>query len=518
MIHNFNELGVLDRFNIREVAELDTFTIEAGFLVFEDRNGRPCEVYAERCLLDGSDRPAVVHCVGGGQTVNRNDLLDWARKGFSSVSFDWQIGNYSNHDPEKKSRWPEGVVSQINYLRNEREAVLPLAVRAAGACIDWLLDSGRINPEGIGVTGISWGGYLAWLVSAYEPRVKAAVPVYGCGGQFDPRHPGQFRLHPDIAAIWRDKWDPFSIVDRYSKPVCYLSATNDFFGILPIANDLLNRLKVPCRRSWLPNCNHSISPGEDALGTAWLRHYLDGGPALPEEPALHPDGTIEADQSEEVLSTETWWTPALLDGDLGCWVRGHPGPGGTAAFGRVLYKDGFTMCTPLVFPSAEGETAPSNRQTVPSTYPDPVNGIGWNWGMGSTQFHTNWVRVETVAPGTTRLERDPGKDDDAPSFFLNQFAHPAWNTGRQEAVILDVRTDPPEMIEKTDVILSLRGNARVQEVRATLPLRDGKLELDLTTFPGLPELHTWRSVVRMEILMQTRAKAFFVGPLKRVND
>ena len=118
-------------------------------------------------------------------------------------------------------------------------------MQASGICIDWLIQSGRVNPEAIGVTGISWGGYLGWVVTAYEPRIKAAVPVYGCGGHFDSPHAGKFRLAPYMSRLWQENWDPFSIPGLQTKPVCYLSCTNYFFGILPIADELLNRLDVP---------------------------------------------------------------------------------------------------------------------------------------------------------------------------------------------------------------------------------------------------------------------------------
>ena len=39
----------------------------------------------------------------------------------------------------------------------------------------------RGRPDRIGVTGISWGGYLTCIVAGLDDRLKVAVPVYGCG-------------------------------------------------------------------------------------------------------------------------------------------------------------------------------------------------------------------------------------------------------------------------------------------------------------------------------------------------
>lgn len=422
------------------------------------------------------------------------------------MSFDWQIGRFAGHDLEKKSRWPEGVLGQNHYIRSEKEAILPVAVQAAGACIDWMLQSDRINPDGIGVAGISWGGYLSWLIAAYEPRIRAAVPVYGCGGHFDERHRGHFRLAPKMHALWQENWDPYSIPHRQSKPVCYLSCTNDFFGICTIANDLMNRLKVPHRRGWLPNCNHSIGPGESALGLAWLKHYLDRGPAIPAEPVLSADFRIEADQPEAVAGTETWWTPELRDGDLGCWIRGIPQGPFAAAYGRVNYKQGYTLSTPLITSQAQAQSH--------SQFQSLADGLGWNWGMGSTQFYGNDVRMQELADGSVLLNRAPGNDHDARSFYLNQFAHPGWNTGRQKAVTLGVRPDPCEAITEATVTLTLRSSANTQEITTILPVRDDMLKLDFLEFAEFPPIHTWRSVVRAQIQMKTRAKGLRIGPLE----
>lgn len=488
--------------------------IESAFLEFADAHGRNCAVYAERCLLDREHAPALVHCPGGGQTVNRADLVDWANKGFSSVSFDWQIGNFPNHDPEKKSRWPEGVSGQSTFIRKPSEAILPLAIQAAGVCIDWLVDSGRVNPDAIGVTGISWGGYLTWLIAAYEPRVKAAVPVYGCGGHFDPRHPGKIRLSDKMNRYWRENWDPCSIPGRQTKPVCYLSCTNDFFGILPLANGLLDSLTVPHQRGWLPNCNHSIGPGESKLGLAWFRHYLLDGPALPTEPVLNSDYTIAADQAESVQSTEIWWTSELRDGDLGCWIQGKPDRPPAAAYGRVHYKQGYTLSSPLISPAQteiESTTQARSQSQSPSTF-----AIGWHWAMGSTQFHTNRVTLEEASGGSVRLTRDPAKTDDAPSFFINNFADPEWNTGKQQAVRIGLRTEPAIDLTEVTVTLVLRGVGGRNEITATLTLNDTTILIDPETFPGFPAVHTWQSVVRMHLQVNSHVIAFIIGPLIKI--
>jgi carboxymethylenebutenolidase len=46
------------------------------------------------------------------------------------------------------------------------------------ACVAWAKDNGG-NIDKLGITGFCWGGRVAWLYSAHNPKVKAAVARYG---------------------------------------------------------------------------------------------------------------------------------------------------------------------------------------------------------------------------------------------------------------------------------------------------------------------------------------------------
>ncbi|HEY0845168.1 MAG TPA: dienelactone hydrolase family protein [Noviherbaspirillum sp.] len=46
------------------------------------------------------------------------------------------------------------------------------------ACVAWAGDNGG-NVDKLGITGFCWGGRIAWLYAAHNPRVDAAVAWYG---------------------------------------------------------------------------------------------------------------------------------------------------------------------------------------------------------------------------------------------------------------------------------------------------------------------------------------------------
>lgn len=46
------------------------------------------------------------------------------------------------------------------------------------ACVAWAKDNGG-NVDKVGITGFCWGGRMAWLYAAHNPKLKAAVVWYG---------------------------------------------------------------------------------------------------------------------------------------------------------------------------------------------------------------------------------------------------------------------------------------------------------------------------------------------------
>ncbi len=162
------------------------------------------------------------------------------------------------------------MVAQGEGCQRTHQLILPLAVRAVSAVIDWLERDQRIDRNCIGITGISWGGYLTWVANAHEPRLRAAVPVYGCGGVLDRGHPYLPRLPAHIRRAWLTDWEPSRLAQRQRSPVCFLSGSDDFFGWPRHGDRLLDALSVPSRRSYAANLDHAVEPSQSALAVAWM--------------------------------------------------------------------------------------------------------------------------------------------------------------------------------------------------------------------------------------------------------
>lgn len=75
------------------------------------------------------------------------------------------------------------------------------------ATATWAAANGG-NPARLGITGFCWGGRVAWLYSAHNPKLKAAVAWYGrLVGDKDELHPVQpvelaGKLHAPVLGMY----------------------------------------------------------------------------------------------------------------------------------------------------------------------------------------------------------------------------------------------------------------------------------------------------------------------------
>jgi len=87
----------------------------------------------------------------------------------------------------------------------------------------------EVDPDRIGITGISWGGYLTCITSGVDARFRFAVPVYGCGFLGDnSKWLDVFKdLGPAKTARWLSLWDPSVYLPYATMPMLWVTGTND---------------------------------------------------------------------------------------------------------------------------------------------------------------------------------------------------------------------------------------------------------------------------------------------------
>ena len=150
----------------------------------EPLGGKPTRVFAYYGRPEKGDGPfpAMVLVHGGGGTAFSEWATLWAQRGYAAMAMDLagcgpgrkrlvDGGPDQGHD-QKFARFTDDQAAQIWTYH---------AVAAVVRGHSLLASRPEVDPHRIGITGISWGGYLTCIVTGLDDRLKVSVPVYGCG-------------------------------------------------------------------------------------------------------------------------------------------------------------------------------------------------------------------------------------------------------------------------------------------------------------------------------------------------
>lgn len=316
---------------------LRTGLVEQIYYEGEPLNGRPTRVYAwlgRPANRSAGKSPGMILVHGGGGRAFQDWATHWAQRGYVALAMDL-AGNGPN------GRLPDGGPDQADTVkfRNFTATDIPdmWTYHAVAAVIrghSLLRSLPDVDSDRIGLTGISWGGYLTCITAGVDSRFKAAVPVYGCGFLGDNsvwRDGSLAAMNADARDLWLRTFDPSQYLERVHIPILFLNGTTDF--AYPLDSYQKSYRLVPDRfrnLSIVTNLPHGhiwTFPEVDAF----IDHAIRGTPALvkPGRPGLSgsqlsvrvPDG---ANVSQATLcyttdsgkwQTRRWATlPAVVDG------------------------------------------------------------------------------------------------------------------------------------------------------------------------------------------------------------
>lgn len=145
--------------------------------------------------------------------------LKMAQHGYVTIAIDWH--GFGDRDDRGKPNWNAGMFAQrdpcnLHYLRASLlgMTVLGMDVHDGSRALDYLCDQPFVDPDRIGVMGLSFGGTMTVWMSLCDDRIKAAdVICYSgrfadfamrdinfCGSQITP---GLFALCdvPDLQGL-----------------------------------------------------------------------------------------------------------------------------------------------------------------------------------------------------------------------------------------------------------------------------------------------------------------------------
>lgn len=202
--------------------------------------GQPTRVFAyygapkKAAGEPGKKFPAMVLIHGGGGTAFDRWVKLWNSRGYAAIAMDLcgcvpvrTENKWQRHEHGGPPGW-DASFSQLDDPLEDQWTYH--AVSAAALAHSLLRSYPEVDAERIGVTGISWGGYLTSIVAGVDHRFKFAVPVYGCGylGENSAWLPSFEKLGKEKADLWLRQWDPSSYLGQAKMPILWVNGTNDF--------------------------------------------------------------------------------------------------------------------------------------------------------------------------------------------------------------------------------------------------------------------------------------------------
>ena len=275
--------------------------------------------YAIPKAADSRSVPAMVCVHGGNGTAYREWVELWAKRGYAAIAmdtcgsipvrvpgtkFDWISsgiggprgwGGFANVNDDIKDQWPYHAVSTVVLSHS------------------FLRAQPGVDSERIGITGLSWGGFLTCLSAAVDKRFKLAVPVYTCAfydtiGSAEERR----KTFGDVKwRRWLDLWDPKHYIPEIDMPIMWLSGTNDRsfpYGSLRKTFDLV---KTPLDVVIRPRMPHGHTAGwspKEIL--AFADSFFRNGLKLPKVSAPVAAGNTAVARFE---SGEGFMTPVAVE-------------------------------------------------------------------------------------------------------------------------------------------------------------------------------------------------------------
>jgi dienelactone hydrolase len=200
----------------------------------EPFNGRPTRVFAYLARPETQSvtrLPAMVLVHGGGGKAFKDLAEHWARRGYVALAMD-----LSGNGPA--GRLPDGGPDQSdptkfrNFSADEaREMWTYHAVAAVLRGHSLVRSLPEVDAQRVGITGISWGGYLTCIAAGIDRRFKVAVPVYGCGFLGDNsvwKDGALSKMTPEARELWLKLFDPGQYLGRVRCPILFMNGTTDF--------------------------------------------------------------------------------------------------------------------------------------------------------------------------------------------------------------------------------------------------------------------------------------------------
>ena len=283
-----------------EAPEYATNGVKAVFYEGVPYQGKPTRVFAYYALPKvepGKKVPAMVLVHGGGGSAFYKWVELWTSRGYAALSMDTCGAVSGNgHNNHARHAWA-GPAGWGGFDKADDPVQDQWTYHAVAAVLrghSLLRSFPEVDTAHIGITGISWGGYLTCIAASVDERFAFAVPVYGCGflGE-NSTWLGEFKNMGEARSKkWLGLWDPSAYLSQAKMPFLWVDGSNDFAYPMDSLQKSYHMLKAPyslCVRLRMPHGHGGAGENPKEIYT-FAEHFARGGKPLPEFTSVKREG------------------------------------------------------------------------------------------------------------------------------------------------------------------------------------------------------------------------------------
>lgn len=224
--------------------------------------------------------PAIVLVHGGAGRAFPEWAQTWASRGYVALAMD-----HFGQGPDGK-RMDDGgpnLDGDTIFPADAKDGWAYAAVAKVIRGVSLLRSLPEVDPKRIGITGVSWGGYLTCIVAGLDERVRAAAPIYGCGYLHESStwSAGIQALPAERRSVWIESLDPSCYLGQAKAPMLFINGSADpcfWLDSYQKSYRLVRNRTVCIKVNKVHNQDEGANPVEIGV---FMDQHLNAGKALP---------------------------------------------------------------------------------------------------------------------------------------------------------------------------------------------------------------------------------------------
>ncbi|MDR3216520.1 MAG: hypothetical protein LBT55_03785 [Clostridiaceae bacterium] len=325
--------------------------------------------------------------------------------------------NYAGASPESDKNctiYPQSL-AHGNFLQagkrlhlveeDSRDTTWFLWAKLARRALTALTEMSFVNKEKMALIGIGAGAQIAWQVAGVDGRLKAVMPLFGCGyteyhGHFKYGTSSNIEMKEE-RKCWIAGTAPQSFAQFINCPLYFLTGSNSTYGDMDRAYDIVNFVPSYALMGISPMRDRQL--GADIINSAilWLELALNGGLKERKPPELRFENRagklfLNVRTNNDILRSVVYFSENEIDPSLRTWEQIadiSPADNGSAeseyeipvykdhgrvfAFANSVYKDRVIASSRMV------TEVPSQSGIVQEAAPPLVERVIYTGAMGA---------------------------------------------------------------------------------------------------------------------------------------